>query len=70
MEQILGAIYNAIVDVVAERITNKIAGVFNIEEDTTSWRNIHSVVSLVLGVGIAGMIFLLMIYLAKQHDGI
>ena len=67
MDQILGGILNAIADAVAERITNKIARVFNIKEDTTSWRNIHSVVSLVLGVGLAGMIFLLMIYLAKQH---
>lgn len=67
MDQILGEILNAIVDVVAVRITNKIARVFNIAEDTTSWRNIHFVISLVVGVGLGGMILLLLVLLAKHY---
>ena len=67
MDQILGGILNAIADAVAERITNKIARVFNIKEDTTSWRNIHAVISLVVGLGIVGMILLLLFLLAKQY---
>ena len=67
MEGILQAIYNAIIGSLAKWITNKIARVFKIEEDTPRWRNIHDVLSLVLGVGISVAIFFLIVYLAKQY---
>ena len=70
METLFEIIYSAIDHVVAKRIANKIARVFNIEEDTTSWRNIHFVVSIVVVLVATGMILLLLYLLAKQHDAI
>lgn len=62
MDRILQAIFEAALVALSNGITGWIAAKLGIEEDTTSWRNMSLIVSIVLGV----IVFCVILLLARE----